>query len=99
MPADTGPSGRRVIVTGATGGIGRSIVEALAASGCAVGACDAPGTPVGDLGTASARFDVRDRQAMEHAVADVIATLGGCDAVVANAGIVDTIHRAEHFSE
>ena len=25
--------------------------------------------------------------------------LGGCDAVVANAGVVDTIHRAERFPE
>ena len=24
---------------------------------------------------------------------------GGCDAVVANAGVVDTIHRAERFSD
>src|SRR5437588_11871634 len=99
MPADTAPSGRRVIVTGATGGIGRAIVETLTASGCAVAACDAPGTPVGDLGTTSASFDVRDRPAVGHAVADVVAALGGCDAVIANAGIVDTIHRAERFSE
>src|SRR5437588_9414965 len=99
MPADTAPSGRRVIVTGATGGIGRAIVETLTASGCAVAACDAPGTPVGDLGTTSASFDVRDRPAVGHAVAEAIEVLGGCDAVVANAGIVDTIHRAERFSD
>jgi NAD(P)-dependent dehydrogenase (short-subunit alcohol dehydrogenase family) len=30
-------------------------------------------------------------------VGDAISELGGCDAVVANAGIVDTIHRAEQF--
>ncbi len=28
----------------------------------------------------------------------MIGTLGGCDSVVANAGVVDTIHRAERFS-
>ena len=93
MPASTTPSGRRVIVTGAAGGIGRAIVAALEDAGCRVGACDAPGT------AAPITFDVRDRAAVQSAVVDAIAMLGGCDAVVANAGVVDTIHRAERFSE
>jgi 3-oxoacyl-[acyl-carrier protein] reductase len=90
-----------VIVTGAGGGIGRAIVDALAEAGCAVAACDAPGGPIGDSGRVAARieFDVSDRAAVERGVSDAIATLGGCDAVVANAGIVDTIHRAERFPE
>jgi NAD(P)-dependent dehydrogenase (short-subunit alcohol dehydrogenase family) len=48
---------------------------------------------------ATANFDVRDRAAIQAGVAEVIGSLGGCDAVVANAGVVDTIHRAERFSE
>jgi NAD(P)-dependent dehydrogenase (short-subunit alcohol dehydrogenase family) len=32
-------------------------------------------------------------------VTEAVAELGGCSAVVAGAGIVDTIHRAEGFSE
>src|SRR5918911_997768 len=92
-PASTLPSGRRVIVTGAAGGIGRAIVEALDSGGCAVAACDAPGTE------APFSFDVRDRAMAEENVAAAISGLGGCDSVVANAGIVDTIHRAERFSE
>lgn len=101
MPADTRPSGRRVILTGAAGGIGRAIVEALAATGCAVAGCDAPGMPLVDVAgvTATASFDVRDRAAVRTGVSEAIGALGGCDAVVANAGIVDTIHRAERFSE
>lgn len=101
MSASTAPSGRRVIVTGAGGGIGRAIVAALARSGCAVAACEAPGAPVQDVAGASitATFDVRDRAAVQAGVADAVAELGGCDAVVANAGVVDTIHRAERFSE
>jgi NAD(P)-dependent dehydrogenase (short-subunit alcohol dehydrogenase family) len=101
MPASTAPSGRRVIVTGATGGIGRAIVAALADTGCAVAACDAPDAPLGELAQASttAAFDVRDQAAVQAGAADAIAALGGCDAVVANAGIVDTIHRAERFSD
>jgi 3-oxoacyl-[acyl-carrier protein] reductase len=100
MPADTAPAGRRVIVTGAGGGIGRAIVEALAARGCLVAACDAPGAALADLGaTATCSFDVRDRAAVSAGVASAVSQLGGCDAVVANAGVVDTIHRAERFSE
>jgi 3-oxoacyl-[acyl-carrier protein] reductase len=101
MPADTFPSGRRVIVTGAAGGIGRAVVGALAHHDCTVAACDVPGAPVGDVAGAAvtAGFDVRDRGALRAGVGDAIAALGGCDAVVANAGVVDTIHRAERFSD
>lgn len=101
MPASTSPSGRRVIVTGAAGGIGRAVVAALIQSECRVAACDAPGAQVEELAGASvsATFDVRDRIAVQAGAAEAIAALGGCDAVVANAGVVDTIHRAERFTE
>jgi NAD(P)-dependent dehydrogenase (short-subunit alcohol dehydrogenase family) len=81
------PTGRRVIVTGARGGIGRATVELLEATGCAVAGCD-----VED-------FDVRNREAVDSGVAALVEELGGCDSVVANAGVVDTVHRAERFSE
>jgi 3-oxoacyl-[acyl-carrier protein] reductase len=101
MEASTVPVGRRVIVTGAAGGIGRAIVESLAETGCRVAACDLPGTDVTaiDGAAVTATFDVRDRMALRAGVVDAIAGLGGCDAVIANAGVVDTIHRAERFSE
>jgi 3-oxoacyl-[acyl-carrier protein] reductase len=101
MPADTSPAGRRVIVTGAAGGLGTAIVEALAAARCQVAACDAPGAPVAGVAgaAATATFDVRDQSAVRTGVAEAIDALGGADAVVANAGIVDTIHRAERFSD
>jgi NAD(P)-dependent dehydrogenase (short-subunit alcohol dehydrogenase family) len=92
-PSSTVPAGRRVIVTGAAGGIGRALVAALGDTGCAVAACDAPGTG------AAFEFDVRDREAVAAGVVQAISSLGGCDAVVANAGIVDTIHRAERFPD
>ena len=81
------PTGRRVIVTGARGGIGAATVELLEEAGCSVAACD-----IED-------FDIRDRAAVDPGVAALVERLGGCDAVVANAGVVDTIHRAERFSE
>jgi NAD(P)-dependent dehydrogenase (short-subunit alcohol dehydrogenase family) len=76
-----------VIVTGADGGIGRATVTTLEGAGCAVAGCD-----VGD-------FDVRDRAAVEAGVAALVDRLGGCDALVACAGVVDTVHRAERFAE
>jgi 3-oxoacyl-[acyl-carrier protein] reductase len=81
------PAGRRVIVTGARGGIGRATVELLESSGCSVAGCD-----IDD-------FDVRDSVAVDSGVAALVEQLGGCDALVANAGVVDTIHRAERFPE
>jgi 3-oxoacyl-[acyl-carrier protein] reductase len=98
-PLSLAPSGRRVLVTGAAGGIGRAVVAALVSCDCQVAACDAVGQ-VDDVPGAAARavFDVRDREACRAAVADVAEQLGGLDAVVANAGVVDTIHRAERFS-
>jgi 3-oxoacyl-[acyl-carrier protein] reductase len=101
MPADTFPAGRRVIVTGACGGIGRAIIEALAQGECRVAACDVAGAPLDELEgvAATAAFDVRDREAVRAGAARAIDALGGCDAVVANAGVVDTIHRAERFSD
>jgi NAD(P)-dependent dehydrogenase (short-subunit alcohol dehydrogenase family) len=93
-PALTVPAGRRAIVTGATGGIGRAICAALMEAGCTVAACDAPGTG------APITFDVRDRFAVAAGVTEALESLGGvCDAVIANAGVVDTIHRAERFSD
>jgi 3-oxoacyl-[acyl-carrier protein] reductase len=81
------PAGRRVIVTGARGGIGRATAELLESAGCHVAGCD-----IDD-------FDVRDREAVDTGVAALVEELGGCDSVVANAGVVDTIHRAERFPE
>jgi 3-oxoacyl-[acyl-carrier protein] reductase len=81
------PAGRRVIVTGARGGIGRATVQLLEAAGCAVAGCD-----VED-------FDVRNREAVDSGIGALVEELGGCDSVVANAGVVDTIHRAERFTE
>jgi NAD(P)-dependent dehydrogenase (short-subunit alcohol dehydrogenase family) len=104
IAASTSPRGRRVLLTGATGGIGRAIVDALTACECRIGVCDVSAdveSAFADNGAvdASACFDVRDSAAAEASVRLLISGLGGCDAIVANAGVVDTIHRAERFPE
>ena len=81
------PAGRRVIVTGARGGIGGATASLLETLGCSVAGLD-----VDD-------FDIRDRDAVDAGIAAAAERLGGCDAIVANAGVVDTIHRAERFPE
>jgi NAD(P)-dependent dehydrogenase (short-subunit alcohol dehydrogenase family) len=78
----------RTLVTGARGGIGRALLETL--EGDVVGA-DLPGTG------ADVEFDQRDPEAVRAGVAEAVERLGGLDALVANAGVVDTLHRAERF--
>ncbi|MDX6666512.1 MAG: 3-oxoacyl-[acyl-carrier protein] reductase [Solirubrobacteraceae bacterium] len=81
----------RALVTGARGGIGRAIVSELEAAGSTVAACDLPGTG------AAVAFDQRDAEAVRAGVDEAVALLGGLDVVVANAGVVDTIHRSDRF--
>jgi 3-oxoacyl-[acyl-carrier protein] reductase len=104
MARSGSPRGLRVLVTGACGGIGRAVVDALAAADCLVAACDIAPQVESDFAAnpavgAIARFDVRDRDETTNAVTGLVDRLGRLDAVVANAGIVDTIHRAERFPE
>jgi NAD(P)-dependent dehydrogenase (short-subunit alcohol dehydrogenase family) len=80
-----------VLVTGAAGGIGRAVLAELEAGGASVVGCDLPGTG------AAVAFDQRDPAAVRDGVAEAVGLLGGLDGVVANAGVVDTIHRSDRF--
>jgi rhamnulose-1-phosphate aldolase/alcohol dehydrogenase len=88
--------GKVALVTGAAGGIGRAIVDALASAGACVvafdldgdGAQDAVGT-LGDRGLAVAG-DVTSEAAVGGAYARAVEAFGGVDIVVSNAGIASS---------
>jgi NAD(P)-dependent dehydrogenase (short-subunit alcohol dehydrogenase family) len=90
---DLGLQGRRALVSGGTRGIGRAVVETLAAEGAAVGFCartasDVAGTveALKERGhvVAGQALDVADEAALQRWVDDTAAELGGVDIVVAN---------------
>ena len=102
MPA-AGPyselNDRRAFVTGGAYGIGRAIASALARSGVKVAIADIDGEAgqrtaqeIG-LGAVAVEVDVRERASVERAFGEALAHLGGCEILIANAG-VSTMQRA-----
>jgi len=86
-------SGKRALVTGASGGIGREIASALAAAGAEV--C-LSGTRVGALEETAAAISgkshilpckLNDLDAVDQLVSQAEAAMGGLDILVNNAGI------------
>jgi NAD(P)-dependent dehydrogenase (short-subunit alcohol dehydrogenase family) len=94
---DLGSPATGVVVTGGASGIGRACALALAAAGRPVGAWDVSADGAAEtaarcaaLGVAShaATVDVRDRAAIDAAVAPTVAALGSVGGIVHAAGIV-----------
>jgi NAD(P)-dependent dehydrogenase (short-subunit alcohol dehydrogenase family) len=79
-------AGKRAIVTGAAGGIGRAVVEAFLGEGASVVAMDLA-APLGRLadieGLVTAPCDLSDRSAIVPAVEGAATALGGLDILVA----------------
>ena len=83
---DLGLRGKRCLVTGSTGGIGRDVVRQLVAEGARVVSCgrrEAPG--VGEEAHVTADLSLGGEP--ERAVTEVAAALGGLDVLVNNVGI------------
>ena len=90
-------SGRRAFVTGGAQGIGRAIAAALGRSGVKVAIADIDGEAgrrtAHEIGAVAVEVDVRERASVERAFGEALAHLGGCEILIANAG-VSTMQRA-----
>lgn len=99
-------SGKAVLVTGGSRGIGRGIAEAFLEAGADVAICGRK--EPAELLTAGGRealfvsADVRDAEQVEHMVEEVVAKLGRLDVLVNNAGgapFAEAATASPRFSE
>jgi 3-oxoacyl-[acyl-carrier protein] reductase len=90
---DLGLKGKKAIVTGATKGIGRAVVEMLAAEGVSIGLCARTAEEVTEtVGAIEARgvravgeaVNVRDGEAYKAWLTRTVEVLGGCDIFIPN---------------
>ncbi|MDR3290160.1 MAG: 3-oxoacyl-ACP reductase FabG [Rickettsiales bacterium] len=86
-------SDKKVLITGATGGIGQSLAETFAKAGAFVGLSGRNEEKLNELRTkigsnsAVYKADLGDLKAIEGFIADVDTKIGGIDILVCNAGI------------
>jgi NAD(P)-dependent dehydrogenase (short-subunit alcohol dehydrogenase family) len=90
--------GKRVVITGAGGGIGSALVRRFADAGARVIACDAPGRDLSALAASERHaFDIADREAVAAAARRIVEQ-GAPDVVVSNAGWTraETLGQLDH---
>ena len=79
-------AGRRVLVTGASGGAGPGVLSAFLEAGWRVVGVSRRDPPTGPDGVTWVRADLGGAEAAEQMVAEAVAELGGLDALVCLAG-------------
>jgi NAD(P)-dependent dehydrogenase (short-subunit alcohol dehydrogenase family) len=85
--SDGALAGKVALVTGAAGGIGRAIVEALANDGVVVVGTDVGAQPQGGPGSAWEACDLADDAAVETLIARAVSLHGRLDILVNAAGV------------
>lgn len=89
-------SGKRVLVTGASSGLGAALAEGLAERGAVVGLCARRPDRLGDVlarvrqhspGSRSWTVDLGDLDGLDGFAAEVVEAFGGLDVLINNAGI------------
>lgn len=96
--------GRRAFLTGGATGIGLAIAKALSAQGVTVAiadidvaAADRAAQSIGG-GSVAVEIDVRHRVSVDTAFTKALSLIGGCDIVIANAG-VSTMQKALELTD
>ncbi len=103
-PPDSEFAGKRAFVTGGAQGIGRAISAALVRCGVRVAIADidveAGRRAAHEIGGGSVALevDVRERASVERAFGEALEKLGGCEILIANAG-VSTMQRALELTD
>lgn len=98
-------AGKRAVVTGGAAGIGRAIATALADQGVRVAIADldleAAHKAAAEIGrdAVALSIDVRQRPSVEQAWSNAIEALGGCDILIANAGVSTMQHALDLTDE
>ena len=101
LPSPADVRDKRVVVTGASRGLGRVIATAFARSGATVGLVARTGHPLRELADALPGKhlvfvgDVRDEEFNSHVADSMAAECGGMDAWIANAGISPVYRLSE----
>ena len=85
--APASSQGQVALVTGAAGGIGRAIADALASAGASVVGFDLEPDAAGDVSVAG---DVTSEASVAEAFAAAVDAFGGVDIVVSNAGVASS---------
>jgi 2-dehydro-3-deoxy-D-gluconate 5-dehydrogenase len=91
--------GRRALVTGGGGGLGRAMAEALGEAGATVavlGRSDTVDVAASEIGGIAVHADLTDRDALRRAFGEAVEQLGGLDILVTGHGDVHAEPAVEH---